>query len=155
MWFIANPTMLYTGATVFSLISKDILSKVIGVGISGIEYIFGYMTSSNANVYIKKYKNDLEVLDIELKLKLIDNWLKHIDMEKVQTDSSHEIIYKGISDSCYKLTDCINQINEKIKYHHTKWFQSWIGLYLDEDIKLLEKHVKIIDDRLLLLNLLK
>ena len=134
MWFIANPTMLYTGATVFSLISKDILSKVIGVGISGIEYTFGYMTSSNANVYIKKYKNDLEVLDIELKLKLIDNWLKHIDMEKVQTDSSHEIIYKGISDSCYKLRDCINQINEKIKYHHTKWFQSWIILYMDEDI---------------------
>jgi hypothetical protein len=60
-----------------------------------------------------------------------------------------------VSDSCHKLTDCINQINEKIKYHHTKWLQSWRSLYLDEDIKLLEKHVKILDERLLLLNLLK
>jgi hypothetical protein len=154
MWLVANPAMLYTGATVL-LLSKDILSKVIGVGISGIEYTFSYMTSSNANVYIKKYKDDLEILDIELKLKLIDYWLKQIDIEKVQPDSSQEMIYKGISDSCHKLTDCINEINEKIKYHHTKWFQSWRGLELDTNIKLLEKHVKILDERLLLLNLLK
>jgi hypothetical protein len=97
MWIVANPAMLYTGVTVISLISKDLLGKVINLGISGIEYTFSYMTSSDANVYIKKYKDDLEVLDIELKLKLLDNWLKEIDIDQIKTNSSQEMIYRGIS----------------------------------------------------------
>ena len=62
MWFVANPAMIYSGATVISLLSKDVLSKVVGVGISGIEYTFVYMASSNANTYIKKYKDDLIIM---------------------------------------------------------------------------------------------
>jgi hypothetical protein len=149
MWLLSNPKIIY------SVISVNLLSKVIRAGITGLEYIYDYMTLSNTNSSIKKYKYDFEVLDIELKLKLIESWLKHVDLDNIKENSEHEIIYNGIFESCHKLSDCIKIINEKINYHQTKWFQSWRSIYLDDEINFLEKNVKILDERLLLLNLIK
>ena len=155
MWALANPKVIYTGATVISIISTDVLGKVISLSLSGLEYTFSYMTSSSANTSIKKYQEDFEVLDVELKLKLIDSWLKQVDIEKVKQDSTLGLIYSSISDSCHKIAECVEKVNEKIKYHHTRWFQSWRSIYLDDEIKFLEKNVKILDERIKLLNLIK
>jgi hypothetical protein len=155
MWLVTNPKIIYTGATVISIISTDVLSKTISLSLSGLKYTFGYMASSDANTSIKKYQEDFEILDIELKLKLIDNWLKQIDIEKVKQDVTLELIYNSISESCHKIAECVEKLNEKIKYHHTRWFPSWRSIYLDDEINFLEKNVKILDERIKLINLIK
>ncbi len=63
-----------------------------------------------------------------------------------------ELIYIGIADSCHKISECVEQINSKILYHNTRWFQSWRNIYLDEEITILKKHTKILNDRIKLLN---
>lgn len=155
MWALATPNMIYTGVTIISVISTDVLSKTIGLSLSGLEYTFSYLTTSSSNTLIKKYQENFEILDIELKLKLIDSWLKQIDIEKIKQDTTLGLIYNSIADSCHKIADCVGKINEKISYHNTKWFQSWRSIYLDDEIKFLEKNVKILDQRIKLINLVK
>lgn len=155
MWLLANPKVIYTGATVISVVSTDILSKVINLSLASLEHTFSYLTSSNLTSSIKKYQDDLELLDIDLKLKLIDSWLKHINSNKIINDSPLALIYNSVSDSCHKIAELVEKINEKIKYHNTKWFQSWRSIYLDNEIKLLEKNVKILDERIKLIALIK
>ncbi len=155
MWALTNPKIIYTGATVISIISTDVLGKVISLSLTGLEHTYNYMTSSTANTSIKKYQDDFESLDVELKLKLIDSWLKQIDIEKVNQDETFSLIYNSISDSCHKIAECVEKVNEKIKYHHTLWFQSWRNIYLDDEIKFLEKNVKILDERIKLINFIK
>jgi hypothetical protein len=151
MWLVTTPKMIYS-ASVISLISADVIKKVIHMSLNSLEFTFNYMISNNTNISIKKYQDDLEILDIHLKLKLIDIWLNKININKL--DESQTIIYQSISDSCHKIADTIQIINDNIKYHNTKWFNSWRNIYLDDEIKILEKNVKILDERLLLLNLI-
>lgn len=155
MWLLVAPKVIYNGASIISLVSTDILGKIISLGLDGIQLTFSYITSSNANKSIKKYQEDLEILDIELKLKFVESWLKMVDIDKIKQNNSLELVYSSITDSCHKVANIIEIINEKIKYHHTKWFQSWRSIYLDDEINLLEKNVKILDQRIKLLNLIK
>ena len=155
MWFLTSPQLVYTSVGLVTLISKDVVSKAIGLTIDGLTHTFTYMASPSAHATVKTVKNDLEELDIELKLKLVEHWLKDIDVEKIIPDSSMELIYKGIAESCHNLSDIVNQINKKIEYHHTKYFNSWRTLYLDDEIKNLKKQTKILNERLKLVNLVK
>ncbi len=113
------------------------------------------MASANSNETINKYKNELETLDIELKLKLVEIWLKDINLENIKSNPSMELIYIGISDSCHKISECVEHINSKILYHNTQWFQSWRNIYLDQELTILKKHTKILNDRIKLLNFVK
>jgi hypothetical protein len=154
MWVLTNPKIIYTSATIISIISTDILSKIINISLNGLHFTFNYITSSNANTSIKKYQENLQILDIELKLRLIDIWLNHIDLNQIKSNSSLELIYISISESCHKLAECINKINEQIGYHQNKWFHSWRSIYLEDEIKCLERNVKILDERIKLLSLI-
>lgn len=155
MWALANPKVIYTGATIISIISTDVLGKLINLSLTGLEHTFSYMALSNSNISVKKYQEDFEVLDIGLKLKLIDSWLKQVDIEKVKNCSTLGLIYSSISDSCHKIAESVEKINEKIKDYHTIWFRSWRSIYLDDEIKFLEKNVKILDERIKLIHLIK
>ncbi len=155
MWFLSNPQMVYSSVNVVKVLGTDVLGKVIGLTINGLGTTFTYMASANSNEIINKYKNELETLDIELKLKLVELWLKDINLEHIKENPSLELIYIGISDSCHKISECVEQINSKILYHNTKWFQSWRNIYLDEEINILKKNTKILNDRIKLLNFIK
>ena len=141
--------MFYTGVTIVSFLGIDLLRKLIGLSLSGFTYTFNYMTSS------KKYQDNIDIQNIELRLRLIENWLKNIDIDKIKQNNNLSLIYNSILDSCQTMTDYIEKVNEKIKYHHTKWFQSRRSICLDDEIKFLEKNVKILDERIKLLNLIK
>ena len=109
--------MFYTGVTIVSFLGIDLLRKLIGLSLSGFTYTFNYMTSS------KKYQDNIDIQNIELRLRLIENWLKNIDMDKIKQNNNLSLIYNSILDSCQTMTDYIEKVNEKIKYHQTKWFQ--------------------------------
>ena len=64
---------------------------------------------------IKKYYNELEELDIQLKLSLVNNWIKKVDLQ--EKDSNFELIYKSISESCQQIGVSVDLINAKIENH--------------------------------------
>lgn len=153
MWFLANTKLLYTGATVVTLIGTDILSKVVNLSLNGLGTTFNYMTSTNTKALLERYHQDLEMLDIELKLKLVDSWVNSHNIEQIKSNQSLELIYNGLTDVCKNLSKNIADINEKISYHQTKWFQSWRTIDLDQEIKQLEKNIRLLDSRIKLINL--
>jgi hypothetical protein len=155
MWFLTSPQLVYTSVGIVTLISKDVVSRAIGLTVDGLTHTLTYMASPSAHATVKTFKDDLEELDIELKLKLVEHWLKDIDVDKITPGSSMEIVYKGIAESCHNLSEIVNQINKKIEYHHTKYFNSWRTLYLDDEMKKLQKQTKILNERLRLVNLVK
>ena len=139
--------------SVVLLLSKEVVSKAVSVSLVGLTNIFTYMSTSSENLIINRYKNELEILDVELKLKLVSQWLEKINLEEMNL--SLELIYKGISDSCHKISDSINKINEQIVNHQLKWFHTWRTLYLDTELETIKKDTIILNERLNLIQLVK
>jgi hypothetical protein len=111
------------------------------------------MSTSSENLIINKYKNELEILDVELKLKLVGQWLEKVNIHEI--NPSLELIYHGISDSCHKISESINKINEQIVNHQSKWFHTWRTLYVDIELEILKKGTIILNERLRLIQLVK
>jgi hypothetical protein len=139
--------------SVVLLLSKEVVSKAVSVSVLGLTNIFTYMSTSSENLIINKYKNELEILDVELKLKLVGQWLEKINLEEL--NPFLELIYKGISESCHKISESINKINEQIVNHQSKWFHTWRTLYLDTELESLKKDTIILNERLRLIQLVK
>lgn len=155
MWFLGSPQLVYTSVGLVSLISKDVISRAISLTVDGLSNTLSYMALPNVHSTVRTLKDDLEELDIELKLKLVEHWLKDIEVGKIIPGSTNGIIYNGIAQSCNNLSNIINLINKKIEYHQTLYFNSWRTLYLDNEVKSLKKQTKILNKRLKLLNLIK
>ena len=154
MWVFTNPKIIYTSATILSVINTDILSKIINISFDSLQLTYTYMSSPNASISIKKYQEIFEMLDISLKLRLLEIWLNHTDMSKIKSNAYLEMIYISIAEICHKIADNIKKINNKIEYHNTIWFSTWRSIYLDEEIKQLEKNAKILDERIKLIGLI-
>ena len=152
---LTAPQMVYSTVGVVTFLSTEVVSKVIAVSLSGLSNIYTYMGSSSESIIINKYKNELEIMDIELKLKLVSNWLDKINIQEIKSIPSLELIYNGISESCHKISVSIEKMNEQIKYHQSKWFHTWRTLYLDIELDLLKKNTIILNERLRLVQLVK
>jgi hypothetical protein len=146
MWLLITPI------TVLTLSSTDLLSKILTTTISSLSTILLYMSDASDNTTIKNYYNELEELDIQLKLNLINNWIKKSELKKKETDL--QIIYDAISNSCDQINRYIYEITKKIEYHYSKWFHSWRSINLDNEIKIIRKQTKILDNRINLINLI-
>jgi Na+/phosphate symporter len=152
---LATPQIVYSSVGVITLLSTEVVGKLVSVSLSGLSNIYSYMGSSSENVIINKYKNELEIMDIELKLKLVGQWLEKINLDEIKSNSSLELIYSGISESCHKISDCIEKMNDQIKYHQSRWFHTWRTLYLDTELELLKRSTLILNERLRLIQLVK
>jgi hypothetical protein len=151
---IGTANILLTSVGLATMLSKDILNKTIDYSIIGLSNTFAYFSESNENVMIQKYQEELENLDIELKLKLIRNWLHNINTDIASESVNTELMYSAISDSCHNIAIFVELINNKINAHSQKWFHKWRFLDLKQEIRLMKKHTKILNERLLLLNLM-
>lgn len=134
----------------------ELLSRVIGITINSLTNTFALMATNTISSYnhkMKEYQDELEILDIMIKLRLVENWLKEIDPNTITPDSSLDIIYRGITDTCQTISYLLNDINKKIKHYNTLWFKSWRTIDLDTEIIKLTRATKILTDRLSLISI--
>jgi len=134
----------------------ELLSRVIGITINSLTNTFALMATNTISSYnhkMKEYQDELEILDIMIKLRLVENWLKEIDPNAITHDSSLDIIYRGITDTCQIISYLLNDINKKIKHYNTLWFKSWRTIDLDMEIIKLKRSTKILTDRLNLISI--
>ena len=134
--------------------SRVALISILSFSLSSLNNIYKLL-ASNSNTIINTYKSDISIMDIDLKLKLIDNWLMKIDINLVKKDPNMNLMYSKINETCINISAIIKIINEKIIYHNTKWFNYWRNLDLEDDIKSLKKEIEILNSRLVLINLVK
>lgn len=146
-------------ATATAVVTSDILSKTIHYTIDSMTNTLIYMSQSNENTSINKYHNELVSLDIEFKLKSIQIWVQELDKNKdnqnntenkIQMSKTYHTILNGVKDVCLDLNKEIQSINEKIKYHQTKWFHSYRTLMVDDEINRIKQLNKILNERLYL-----
>lgn len=134
----------------------ELLSRVIGITINSLTNTFALMATNTISSYnhkMKEYIDELELLDIMIKLRLVENWLKEIDPNTITQDSSLDIIYRGITESCQIISYLLNDINKKIKHYNTLWFKSWRTIDLDTEINKLKRSTKILTDRISLISI--
>jgi hypothetical protein len=134
----------------------ELLSRVIGITINSLTNTFALMATNTITSYnhkMKEYMDELEILDIMIKLRLVENWLTEIDPHTIVQESSLDIIYRGITESCQTISYLLNDINKKIKHYNSLWFKSWRTIDLDTEIIKLKRATKILTDRLNLISI--
>jgi hypothetical protein len=134
--------------------ATEIFTQVISTSLNGIASSLKLMAYYNSNQTIKTYMEELELMDIEIKLKVIDRWLKSIDHNDIEPNSSLDIVYKGLAETCHQLSNLIYIINHKITYHNNLWFSRWRSINIEDEIKKIGRLSKILSDRIILINII-
>ena len=144
-------------ATATAVVTGDIMSKTIYYTIDSMTNTLIYMSQSNENTSIQNYHNELVSLDIEFKLKTIHAWIQDLDKDNnnnnednKQLSDTYNMILNGVKDVCLEMNKAIESINDKIKYHQTKWFHSYRTLMIDCEINRIKQLNKILNERLYL-----
>ena len=154
MWLAVGGTKLAMASVgVLSVITTDVLNKLIGTSVNSIGSILGYFVSeSSEDTISKRYKNDIEIMDIPMKLEFVANWIETYKQKEEKNEltlgKNDTLLYHHLSDIIQKIHAEIKTIEEKINYHKTRWFHTWRVLYLNTEIENLEKYIKILDERL-------
>ena len=143
-------------ATATAVVTGDIMSKTIYYTIDSMTNTLIYMSQSNENTSIQNYHNELVSLDIEFKLKTIHAWIQDLDNnnnnneDNKQLSDTYNMILNGVKDVCLEMNKAIESINDKIKYHQTKWFHIYRTLMIDGEINRIKQLNKILNERLYL-----
>jgi len=144
---LSVPTVVYS---TIGLLTINMLNGIIIGTTSTLKTIYYLLPSSNP--HLKMYKNEIELLDIEFKLKIIQNWLEE---NKKNTDAEFNNYKDEVANLCIKISNNLDAINKKISYHNTKWFSSWRTLDLDDQIDNLKNSTTILNNRIHYYNLIK
>jgi hypothetical protein len=139
-------TIIYS---TFGLLTINMLNGIITGTTNTLKTIYNLLPSTDPNLI--KYKHQIELMDIEFKLKIIQNWLINNE-NSVNTDFNN---YKNeVGDLCIKISNSLDEINNKISYHNTKWFCSWRSLDLNSEIDILKNNTTILNNRIQFYNLI-
>ena len=132
-----------------SLLLVNTLSGIIQGTTTTLNMIYSILPSSTYN---NNYEKELKNLDIELKLKVILNWLDN--MKNTENKSANFIlIFDGINNTCIEMSNTLDEIKQEISYHNTKYFSYWRTLNISDKIESIKNNLRTIDNRILLLNL--
>ena len=126
------------------LIKKNILNIIIVSLLCKVSNMINYLLI-NETKNNNKYKDELEKLDIELKLNIIKKWL-------INNNNNNKLYTNSLLQICIIIDDIMDKINIKIKYHNNKLFSKFRILNIDNEINELMKYIFILNNRLLLFN---
>ena len=132
----------------FGLLTINMLNGILIGTTNTLKTIYYLLPSSNP--HLNTYKNQIELLDIEFKLKIINSWLLENEENK---DTDFDNYKNDIATLCIKISNTLDEINKKISYHNTKWFCNWRTLLLDDYIETLKNNTTILNNRIHYYNL--
>jgi len=133
--------LILTSTIVKTMLGNEVLSRTIHTSTSS---IYSGLTSLMVNPHFN-FKNVLDELDIESKLKVITNFIDNVK-ESILNDYN-KIALNEIYDIIEKIEKEISQINNLIEEHNKKWFSYIRYCSYSTEIYNLRKHVRILDNR--------
>jgi hypothetical protein len=148
--------IVYSTLGAYTILNSELLTRIIGITINTLTNSLTLMATNTLSSYNHKFKlymEELELLDIEIKLKLVENWLRKINVNMIRAESNLDIIYRAISESCHNISWVIENINKKINAYNNMWFKSWRTIDLDLEISKLKNYNFVLVSRLNLLNI--
>lgn len=139
---------MLTTLGIATLITGDIASKTVNATINILSSTLSFMTTNCEDLAIKKYKDEIESIDIHFKLNIIQEWL---NTNKGNDTYEKHKLYESINSLCQELIHELEKIDVKIKNHTTKWFRGWRSLDLENEIFIIKKKCLILNERLILI----
>jgi hypothetical protein len=133
-------------AAVASAITGDVVKGVVHTAISTSSSLLEFLRLGYSNdTRLKDYHKKIELLDIPLKLKLLHMWI-----ERENKEDTLKIFSESFSQTITHIEEVQSRIEQKIREHAEKYFSSYRGLYIQEDVEELEHQVLILEKRLYL-----
>lgn len=155
------------GGTMITMIGSNLLNTIISSTVNILYSSANFVKNgTEANKIIKDIRDQIDVLDIPIKLKLVQTLLNQIENKhKKLTDTSatatttttesndaiSDILKDGLLELVYKIKSIIEHIDFEINKHNQKWFASYRSISINDNIKELENLIKILDGRIKLL----
>lgn len=133
--------LVLTSTIVKTMLGNEVLSRTIHTSTTS---IYSGISSLMINPHFD-FKNVLDELDIESKLKIITKFIDNIK-ESILNDYN-KIALNEIYDIIEKIEKEISKINNLIDEHSKKWFHYIRYCSYSTEIDNLKKHVKILDNR--------
>lgn len=135
-----------------TLITGDIASKTVSATINVLSNTLTYMTTNSGDDSIKKYKQELETIDIKFKLDIIQEWLA--TTQETEDEKTNKL-YESIIILCKDLTDELERIEKKINTYKSLWLRNWRTLDLNDEIFKIKQKCLILNERLILITFLQ
>jgi len=134
------------------LISANIIStltnNVLNLSYLGAQKLYSSIHNLG-DVSMEKYKNELDILDLEVKLK----YLEHIIIKYENcAEPNYLFICNKLRQISFEIKAVVGIINTKIEEHQMKYLRNWRSINLDKEFGTLNKLVKILDERLKLIH---
>ena len=141
------------GATIMSRVGTDFAVRTLTTTTSSICSLLSHLTSYDT-VGIDDIKNELFKIDLENKVMVIEELIREYEKKEVRPSIKRAIL--GVNEILSKIHDELTIIKEAVETHQKKYFSSWRSFDCKYNIKILQKHKAILDERYnLLIDLLK
>lgn len=134
---------------VSSFIQPTIVTKMLLYTVSGTLSSIKNILSNNSLPEIVLIKEKLESMDLENKLEIIHSLI--IDLRESNLKEYHKKAIENLNQLVDKIKVELDDVNQKINYHLTKYLYSWRALDLNNNILNIQHHNNILDKRLNLL----
>ncbi len=133
-------------AAVASAITGDVVKGIVHTAITTSSSLLEFLRLGYSNdVRLKDYHKKIELLDIPLKLRLLHMWI-----DRENKEESLKIFSESFSQTISTIEKIQSRIEQKIRDPSEKYFSSYRGLYIEEDMEELEHQVMILEKRLYL-----
>jgi hypothetical protein len=135
------------GGSVITIIGSNLLNTLVAGTMDVIYNSASFVKNgTESNKDIAKIKNEIEIMDIPVKLQLVKSLMDNATPGPIIT-----IIETGLLDLIYKIKSLIETIDYEIVKHRAKWFAGYRSVALDDKVAELNKYVNILDGRITLL----
>jgi hypothetical protein len=133
-----------------SAVGTTLLSNHLYTTLTSIYGFIDYLRANEKDTHtdIKSLLNEIKIMDLEVKIHMIT-----LVLSKKQMNESNEVetlFIKSLEDLLKEIEANTSKIHRTIEEHKLKWFQSWRGLYIDQEVQELKRLNKILEGRITL-----
>ena len=132
------------GGGVATVLGTNIINTVASTTVSTVLNTLSFAKNgTESNKMIIDIKQRIELFDIPNKIEVLKTMMSHEGKTDVQLALEH-----GLDEIIKKINFIMEEVENEIKYHNSKWFSGYRSINLDDYIKELEILSKIIDSRI-------
>lgn len=137
---------------------STIIVKTVAATTNSIYTLIKYIINSNEPLY-KNVQHEITLLDLEFYIGIVNELIKEYDSFICGNSDNNLLVSKaivGVNDIMEKIYIELEKIGDCIKYHNSKWFNTYRTFNCDSNIQQLKEYKTILDKRYgVLIDLLK
>lgn len=137
---------LLIGVSLASLLGTNVINRATNSVVQqGINTLYFVRSGTSSSIKIRDAMRKIDEIDIKMKMKVLRNFL---DNPKESTFDPKYIICEDMDNILDKCNTILNNINQIINDHNTKWFKGYRKFDVSEELEELEVYNNIMKNRI-------